>query len=46
MVEDMKVKYLEYDFLKSFERIDEIIASSDNSFEELDKENNVLVLKQ
>lgn len=36
MNDDMKANFLEYDFLKSFERIDEIIASSDNSFEELD----------
>lgn len=31
----MESHYIEYDYLKSFERIDTIIAASDNSFEEL-----------
>jgi len=32
----MKSNYIPYDFLKSVERIDEIISTSDSSFEELD----------
>ena len=31
----MESKYIEYDFLKSYDRIKEIIGSSDDSFEEL-----------
>ena len=31
----MEGRYIEYDYLRSFERIDEIVASSDSSFEEL-----------
>lgn len=33
----MESNHIQYDYLKSFERIDEIIAASDNSFEELDQ---------
>lgn len=33
----MKGKFISYDYLKSIERIDEIITSSDNSFEEVNE---------
>ena len=33
----MKANYIAYDHIKSFDRIDDIIAASDNSFEELDE---------